>query len=61
MQPLKENKAPPYVLKCSDPQVWGLKEKSVCGATLCIKAYTHTYVYASYLSKITKKLALISS
>ena len=61
MQPLKGNKAPPYVLKCSDPQVWGLKEKSVCGATLCIKTYTHTHVYASYLSKITKKLAFISS
>lgn len=61
MQPFKENKAPPYVLKCNDPQVMGLKEKSVCGATVCIKTYTHTYVCARYLSKITKKLALISS
>ena len=61
MQPLKENKALPCVLKCSDPQVWGLKEKNVYGAIVCIKTHTHTYVYASYLSKITKKLALISS
>lgn len=42
------------------PRFGGLKEKKcMCRLQSALKLYTPTYVYASYLSKITKKLALI--